>query len=190
MEVRWVIDYLKTEDAPLREHLDTILAQIDDTVGKVRHIAHELRPGMLDHFGLGAALETEIQTFAQRSGIACSFTDETGSLTTDLQKDCATALFRIAQEALTNVARHAEATHLAGRMALEDGNLVLEIRDDGRGISAPGPSQTRSLGFLGMRERIWPWGGSINLLSTPGEGTCVRVNLPFPLQVVEPKQDV
>ncbi len=132
---------------------------------------------MLDDLGLVAALEWQGEEFEKRTGVKCELTIEPWN--TILSKDIIVAIFRIFQEALTNILRHAEATRVDVSMTIADGQLVLEIRDNGGGISNEEIQDTTSLGLLGMRERISPWNGELNIIGTTGKGTKVLVSVPL-----------
>jgi signal transduction histidine kinase len=155
---------------------DTI-GLIDSTVQTVRRIATDLRPALLDDFGLVAAIEWQVEEFARRTGIPCEV--ELGVESVDLDQAAGTALFRVLQEALTNVARHAEATRVVVTLAQRPGALVLSLADNGRGFAVEAPAQTASLGLAGMRERVFSIAGEIDIQSAPGAGTTVTVTIPF-----------
>jgi signal transduction histidine kinase len=151
-------------------------AAIDRIINSVRRIASGLRPEVLDEIGLSAAIEWQAREFQRRTGLRCHVTIEEGFADPDQER--ATALFRIFQELLTNVARHANATRV--NVSLTDTpQLVLEIEDNGRGIRDEESGSSRSLGFLGMRERVQPFGGSIEVKGQEGKGTKVSVAIPL-----------
>jgi signal transduction histidine kinase len=158
--------------------IEDMAALIDDTVERVRRIARELRPGVLDDLGLEAALEWLGQDFEGRTGVGTSVRSTLGD--TRVERDAATALFRIAQEALTNVARHARASRVTVLLGRDGGRLSLEVRDDGVGISDETAASTRSLGLLGMRERARRLGGDLTISAAPGRGTVVTVSVAPP----------
>jgi PAS domain S-box-containing protein len=160
----------------LRENAQTIGQAIDETVHTVRAIATQLRPGLLDDLGLAAAIEWQAKDFQKRSGISCALTvsDEDPRVS----RDQATALFRIFQEILTNVVRHAQATKVWAHLGEEHGAIVLEVEDDGVGISPAQLTERRSLGLLGMRERAAAFGGAVEIAGAPGKGTTVMVRMP------------
>jgi signal transduction histidine kinase len=153
-----------------------ILKLIDHTIKSIRKIATELRPGILDDLGLVAAVEWAAEEFAARTGTKCALELPPGDLAID--SEAATALFRILQEALTNIARHAEATEFSVRLAEGDGGLCLEVSDNGKGFNEAQLAPGRSLGFLGMRERALLLGGQLTIRSSPGEGAAVTVWIP------------
>ena len=142
----------------------------------VRRIATELRPKILDDLGLIPALEWLTEEFQKRTGIACIFSANVAELT--LGQDGSTACFRIVQESLTNVARHAGAASVKVRLRVLGGRLRLVIADDGRGITPGEIANVRSLGLLGMKERAYLLGGSVSVSPGRKGGTCVSVELP------------
>jgi PAS domain S-box-containing protein len=158
------------------EKAESILRLVDQTILSVRRIATELRPGILDDLGLVAAVEWAAEEFEARTGIKCRLDLPDGDIAIDT--DRTTAIFRIFQETLTNITRHAEATQVNVRLGREDGNIVLEVRDDGRGIAEEQLSTGGSLGILGMRERALLLGGELTIRGAPGRGTIVRVLIP------------
>ena len=164
--------------APLKDKTKALSAHIDATIQTVRRIATELRPGILDHLGLIAALEWQANEFQTRTGIKCDVRADLHepALTADL----ATAFFRIFQETLTNVIRHAGATHVMVHLKEAAGRIILEVKDNGRGISPDDATNPRSMGLLGMKERAALLGGSFKIGITPGgKGTLVTVSIPY-----------
>jgi signal transduction histidine kinase len=135
---------------------------------------------ILDDFGLAAAIEWQIEEFGSRTGIACRM--EKSGYEPDLPKDQATALFRIFQEILTNIMRHARADRVEVRLEERDGKLLLEVRDNGRGITASEIDDSKSFGLLGMRERLYPWNGRVDFEGRGGQGTVVTVHLPLSMK--------
>ena len=162
---------------PQIERMDLMSTRIDTTIQTVRRIASELRPGMLDDLGLVAALEWQANEFQTRTGIACEVTTMLEEPLLD--QDLNTAFFRIFQETLTNVIRHAAATRVEVLLRKEAGALVMEIRDNGRGISEAQISNTPSIGLRGMRERAAVLGGEVDIHGWPGKGTTVTVGIPL-----------
>jgi signal transduction histidine kinase len=149
---------------------------LDETVYTVRRISAELRPGVLDDLGLAAAIEWQARDFQARSGVSCVVRLPEEDL--PLRREQATALFRIFQESLTNVARHAQATKIWVNLSEEEGAVVLEVEDDGVGLSPARLAECHSLGLLGMRERVAVFGGEIEFAGVPGQGTTVVVRMP------------
>lgn len=149
---------------------------IDGMVDTTRQICEELRPGMLDNLGFEAAISSYARNFTRRFSIPCDLMLDKESY--GLDGHLATALFRIVQEALTNIARHAQATH--AMVALQDRGeeLVLTIADDGSGLAAGLESERKTYGLLGMRERVDMLGGRLAIDSAPGRGTHIEVSIP------------
>jgi signal transduction histidine kinase len=170
-------DQLVGEMERSESKLDAISGMLDEMVVLVRRISADLRPGLLDDFGLEAAVEWQLQEFSKLINVETSL--ETAIDEERLSPAQATAAFRILQEALTNVARHAEATHVAVQVATHDEMLTLQVQDNGRGISLEGAEQTRSLGLLGMRERAGELGGTVEISGEPGKGVRVLLRLPL-----------
>lgn len=163
----------------LRE-VEEMAGMVDSTIKAVREIAASLRPGILDDLGLEAALEWQLKRFGDMSGIDHRFRSELDAeMSRRLDRDLATALFRVAQEALTNVARHAGARRVEMRLGGGDGWLEMEVRDDGRGISEAESLDPASLGILGMRERIHFFGGKLRVERAAEGGTVVAVKVPL-----------
>jgi PAS domain S-box-containing protein len=153
------------------------LTLVDSTLGAVRRIAADLRPAVLDALGLGAALSWQAQEFSRRLGIPC-----TVELETDLPKaerERSTAVFRIFQEALSNVAQHAAASEVRARLWSEEGILCLELRDNGLGIPEVKEPGRKALGLLGMRERAAALGGTVDVSGAAGGGTRVLALIPL-----------
>lgn len=149
----------------------------DETITAVQKIATELRPAILDRLGLEAAMEVEAQAFQARTGVNCRWTMPTSPV--GLAPEKATAVFRIFQEILTNVARHAHATHLAVSLRQSGHDLLLEVDDDGVGIQPGDIANPTSLGLLGMRERAAILGGTIQFARKTGPGTTVVMQIPL-----------
>ena len=171
---------LKIENEAARTSLiagmDSVTKSIDTTIHAVRRIAMELRPGILDDLGLVAALEWQLKDFEKRSGIRSEFFPPVEDISLDA--DLSTALFRIFQEALTNVVRHSGATAVCVRLRADADSSTLEVEDNGKGIEKEKLLSSESLGLLGMRERAQMFGGRITVTGTPGTGTTVKVEIP------------
>jgi PAS domain S-box-containing protein len=163
------------EQKPSRR-AESIARLVDTTIQSVRRISTELRPGILDALGLAAAVEWAAEEFQTRTGTRCRV--DLPNETIEVDQDLATTVFRILQEALTNIARHADATQVDIRLESEGGRLSLEVRDNGKGISGEQVSGVSSLGILGMRERVLLLGGTLDISSTMRIGTTVRVLIP------------
>src|SRR6185369_8283118 len=138
-------------------------------------LATELRPSILDDLGLVSALDWQLQEFKARSGLDCQF-DSTLAVV-DTSPDQSIAFFRIAQESLTNIARHAHASRVTVSLSDDDGNLVLRVQDDGQGFQPAEFVQKGSLGLTGMRERAYALSGELAIDSAPGRGTIVTMRV-------------
>lgn len=177
---------LAVADPAVRERLLTQIQGmrrlIDATVASVRRIAADLRPVMLDDLGLVPAIEWLVNDFTSRYGIPVETQLQHGD--TRFSPDAATTLFRIVQEALTNVARHAEATLVTLTISVERGECILRVSDNGRGeADRVTPEGSKSFGLLGMRERAHMLGGQVSIDSSIGQGFSVTVT--FPLKAVQ-----
>jgi two-component system, NarL family, sensor histidine kinase UhpB len=149
----------------------------DSMIHTVQEIASEMRPGVLDNLGLCSAIRYEARRFARRSGIVCEVA--VPELAPPLPPTQVTGVFRIYQEILTNVARHAAARHVSIDLRAAGAAIVMTVHDDGRGITQEQLADAASLGLLGMRERAGQLGGRIDFLGEPGQGTTVTVSLPL-----------
>lgn len=177
MDVSWLGKRLRKDQSELSEKTGSMLSLIEMIIKSVQRIAAQLRPGMLDDLGLQEALEWELKEFQKRTGIATEFTCVPAGMTVDLERS--TAIFRIFQEALTNIARHAQASRVAVHLEEKGGTLIFEVRDNGRGIATQEMSHRDSLGLLGIRERVRLLEGQVAIDSPPGAGTVVRVTIPL-----------
>ena len=164
------------EQKPSRR-AESMTKLVDQTIQSVRKISTELRPGILDALGLVAAVEWAADEFETRTGTRCHVDLPKDALQIDQER--ATAIFRILQETLTNVARHADATQVDIRLAREDGSLILDVHDNGVGIGEEQLSASGSLGILGMRERALLLGGEFLMCGAPNQGARVRVRIPL-----------
>ena len=171
MEAVWLQDRLKEIDTEGARRARSMCNLIDKTIDSVRGLAFRLRPGVLDDLGLVDALELYTTKFEKRTGIPCVF-DHRGVPATD--DTVATAAYRIAQEALTNVARHAGAEHVAVQLYGVNQSLTLEVTDDGQGFAADELGESEGLGLAGMSERAMLAGGKLDIHSDVGKGTRIR----------------
>ena len=158
------------------EKLSSMSGLIDHTLARVHTIVTELRPVVLD-VGLVAAIEWQTNEFQERSGIVCETHLPTEEIPLDPERS--TAAFRILQEALTNVARHADASKVVVDLRSEAGSLILAVRDNGKGIDENAIFAHNSLGLLGMRERALSFGGKTEVSRLPGRGTLVSMRIPI-----------
>ena len=177
MDLSWLHHKLGGKDAPIRERIKSTLHIVDETVEAVRRIAAELRPGILDDLGIVAAIEWQTHEFQARTGIRCQF--RMGSEDIPLEAERAAAMFRIFQEILSNIAQHARATQVQIRLMQSAGTVILEIRDNGKGVSEEQISNPKSLGLLGMKERALLLGGHVAVHGEEGKGTAVVVQIPM-----------
>jgi len=161
----------------IAEELQSMQKLVDETSQLLWAIITELRPQMLDDLGLVATFEWEANQFGLRTGISCEFKSFAGDIQIDSKRSI--TLFRIYQEALTNVARHANATVVKSVLKRENEMLVLEIKDNGYGISIDKKSEPESFGLIGMRERALALGGLLEISGIAGEGTTIIVRLPL-----------
>jgi two-component system sensor histidine kinase UhpB len=177
MDLAWLAKKLPARPAALRPKLRDMEGVIDATMDAMHRIVAELRPGVLDDLGLPAAIRWLAADFQERTDIRCAVS-VTGA-EPSLETGQATAVFRILQEALTNVARHARARHVDIRFHVVPGALELVVADDGRGITTDEVQNRRTLGLLGIRERALTWHGHVVVRGEPGRGTTVRVFMPI-----------
>jgi PAS domain S-box-containing protein len=178
MDVSWLNKKLAPGETVLRDKVKEILALLDDTVKSVRRIASELRPGLLDDLGLVAAIEWHSQEFQKRSGIKTKFILPKKEIVTP--PNVSTGLFRIFQESLTNVARHAAASEIVASLDQVKNDIILKITDNGKGFDTNGTGNKKTLGLLGMKERVMMMDGQFEITSKPGNGTTVIVSVTLP----------
>jgi len=180
MDLTWVAKKLPQDQKAATAKTRSMFDLIDGTIQSVRKIATRLRPEVLDELGLAPAIEWQAKEFQKRSGIRCMVSPPSDGLTLDRERS--TAVFRIFQELLTNIARHANATRVDIAMRVDSGALVLEVEDNGRGIDESAMSSPKSLGLLGMRERVLPFGGKVEITGVKDQGTRARVSIPLGLK--------
>ena len=160
----------------LAERTNSMIQFVDEILTVVKKISRELRPGLLDDLGLAAALEWQAKEFQRRTGIPCEVLFIPEEITADPERS--TVIFRIFQETLTNIARHAGATNVEATLESRNSTYSLEVRDNGRGITKEEISGSKSLGIIGIKERARWWGGEVRIEGVPGAGTVVRVAIP------------
>ena len=177
MDLSWLKNRLPAGEKPLHAKARQMEKLADATIESVRRISQELRPGLLDDLGLAAAIEWQAADFQNRSGIVCKAQLEADDL--DLDRDLATVLFRIFQETLTNIARHAVASKVNVRLERKEGRIILTVRDNGRGITKKQIDDGRSFGIIGMRERAHLFGGDLQITGRREAGTTVTVGIPL-----------
>jgi len=182
LDVAWVYKRITEPIEPAQRaavltRLVSALELLDSTIHSVRDIATALRPSVLDELGLAAAVEWQAREFHTRTGIACETTTSPHKIV--VAPEQSTTLFRILQEILTNVARHAKATNVHIRLEQSDEQVSLQVRDNGRGITDVEQSGPNAFGLLGMRLRAQQQGGTFDIRGTSGTGTTVTVRIPL-----------
>lgn len=177
MDLSWMASKLREDQTNLADKINGMKRLVDATVGSVRRIASELRPLMLDDLGLVPAVEWLVTEFSRKTGIEVNLDFETRDL--PLGDSVATSVFRILQESLTNVVRHAEATQVRVSLAYASEHLVLRVQDNGKGMAPNAQYKTRSYGLIGIRERAHMLGGDAQISSRQGEGTTIEITLPM-----------
>jgi signal transduction histidine kinase len=176
MDVAWCKEKRPPDSEAFAAKLDRMESLLKSTIAATRRIAADLRPLMLDDLGLVPSIEWLAENFSQRTGIACELTIGDHELT--FPKAHASAIFRIVQESLTNIAKHAQASHADIVIDNDGGDIVVRVEDDGVGFSTLAPRKPQSFGLFGLRERASFLGGDATISSAPGEGTVVEVRLP------------
>lgn len=175
-----------TKDDTIEQTLDKALSQLYHSIGEVRRISRDLRPGLLDDLGLSPALESLTNQFSQRTGIKVDF--QTVALRNLLPKDAKTALYRVAQEALTNIERHSNATNVNFHLSISDNNIILRIADNGVGFTSEKFTKTKranlGIGLKNMQERIEHFMGTLQITSSHA-GTEIFVALPKKLMTFD-----
>jgi PAS domain S-box-containing protein len=170
------------EQAPadVRMRLRDSLALVDGTLQSIENVMAELRPPLLEEYGVGAALGWHAEEFSRRTGIAIEFEDLAKQKNRELPREAGVALFRISQEALNNVAKHANARRVTLRLEVDGSEMVLTIRDDGSGFDvAQARARSSRYGMTTMKERVLAAGGQLEVDSAPGKGTTLRARVPF-----------
>ncbi len=180
MDVSWVYKKLESSEnmEDVKTKVKTVVDLINETVITVRKLATKLRPSILDDLGLIAALEWQTEEFEKRSEIKATFITDLNAV--DLEQSVVTNIFRIYQESLTNVSRHAQATIVESSLLRKENTLALEIKDNGRGFNINLIESKKTLGLLGMNERVLLLGGQYHIYSSPGKGTLIRITIPLP----------
>jgi signal transduction histidine kinase len=181
MELTWIEGKLSKEGAlpnpGLVETIQSMSSSIHGAIRLIQEISSELRPGVLDRIGLVAAIEWQAVRFRQKTGVACHLTLPSHEVQLDSGRS--TALFRIFQEILTNVARHANATQVGISLTIDRGMVTLDVNDNGRGITDSELSDSRAFGILGMRERAAALGGEVHIEGIREQGTRVVLSMPL-----------
>jgi PAS domain S-box-containing protein len=177
MDANWLYKKMETQDEIVKQKMNDMIELIDETLKSVRRISSNLRPSILDDFGLIAALEWHSGEVAKRSEIKVNFS--TDMQETDIPVAMATGIFRIYQELLTNAVRHANADVITSSLRLKDNQIILKIKDDGQGMDLAINRTKKTLGLIGIKERIFALGGKFDLKSEPGKGTKVQISIPY-----------
>jgi PAS domain S-box-containing protein len=177
IDLSWIEKKLPQEQRLLTEKTRNGLDLINAAIKAVQRISSELRPGILDHLGLASAVEWHVKEFGLRTGIACDISVEMDNA--ELDRDLSTTIFRILQEALTNIARHSEATEVTVELKKEEGMLSLIVADNGKGIMEEQLSAHDSFGLMGIKERVKHWSGDLTIRGSRNEGTTIAVNIPL-----------
>jgi len=175
MDISWLSKKLPKDQKTLLEKTRAMTKLTDTTIKTVKRISTELRPGLLDDLGLVAAIEWQAEEFKNRTGITCRLDVDAEDIMVEEKRS--TTLFRIFQEALTNVARHAHVTAVTVSLKEKDSILELRVRDNGRGITKEQISDPQSFGLMGIRERAKSWGGEVKISGIEGKGTTVVVRI-------------
>ncbi|MFM2400387.1 MAG: hypothetical protein RL341_2544, partial [Pseudomonadota bacterium] len=176
MDLSWLESHVSSEGAARAERVRAMQAVLDSTVVATRRIAADLRPLMLDDLGLMAALEWLTQDFTRRTAVPCDLAVDDAVVEVDQRVQ--SALYRAVQECLTNVARHAHASHVKIELKVLESAVHLSVTDDGRGISQADQARRGSFGLIGMRERVYILGGTVDISSMPGTGTQINIVMP------------
>lgn len=177
MDLSWLEKRLPRDLTEAAGKIRSMFRLIDDTIRSVRRIASDLRPQVLDDVGLPDAIRWQARAFQARTGVRCKVDLPKGQLAMDQER--ASAVFRIFQEAMTNVARHARATRVDIQLRLDGDHLLLSVLDNGLGISPADLRRPKALGLLGVRERALLLGGKVGIEGVDGEGTSVRLSVPL-----------
>ncbi|MBT8302842.1 MAG: hypothetical protein KJP09_00115 [Bacteroidia bacterium] len=176
-DISWLNTKLKEKEPEYAEKAGSMIGLVDNTINTVRKIASELRPSVLDDLGLEAAIEWHAKAFEKLTDIKCDL--QCGELSEKYSDDIKTAVFRIFQESTTNIIRHAKASVVRVRLFEDNNEIVLEVEDNGVGISDERKKNVTSLGLLGMKERVSILDGNFLIRKLPTQGTIVKIGIPF-----------
>jgi PAS domain S-box-containing protein len=177
IDLSWLEKKFTKEQEPLKEKTRKSLDLINSAIKTVQKISSQLRPGILDHLGLASAIEWEVKEFGNRTGVKWDLSIDMGERSLD--RDMSTTIFRILQETLTNIVRHAEASLVSVSLNENGSYLILQVKDNGKGITEEELADPRSYGLMGMRERVQSWEGSIMISGMENKGTTVTVSIPL-----------
>ena len=179
MDLALIARRLTKSQTRLQDKVASAAQVVDNMIVTLRRIASELRPRTLDDLGLPAALDSQAQEFESRTKIRCSVTLPDEPLSLDV--DTSIAIFRIFQESLTNVARHARASRVQAQLKAENDQIVFQVFDNGRGFDPEEAKAQKSLGIVGMKERALLLKGDLKIEGVQGAGTTVTLTIPLPL---------
>jgi signal transduction histidine kinase len=177
MDLSWLKNHMIQNQPEVQNKIDSMFNVIDASLQTLHAVSSELRPVILDDFGLESAIEWQAEEFQNRTGVQCRLDSSIADL--DLTKEQSTAVFRIFQETLTNIMRHSGASEVDIRLEINEDTLILEVADNGRGITETEISNSHSFGLLGIRERLYPWNGQVDFIGHPNKGTRVIVRVPI-----------
>jgi signal transduction histidine kinase len=177
MDLSYLSKKLPEDLDPLKTKTNFMLKFIDMTIQSVKRITMDLRPGLLDHLGLVPAIEWQAEEFQKRTSIPCILKVDPEDI--HLDRDQSTTIFRIFQETLTNVARHADATEVETILQLKGGRLEMIVKDDGKGITKKQIEDSNSFGLMGIKERVYFCGGEVKFFGGKKGGTNVVVTIPI-----------
>jgi len=175
LELSLLQNKLSPSNSSTQKSVVQLLEMSNDAIQAVKKIAMDLRPPILDDLGIGEAINWQVKEFMTRTNIKCEFVNDLNELEIDLERS--TTLFRIFQETLTNIVRHAGATEVYVALSYSNEYIVLQVKDNGCGVSPHQVSSLRSLGILGMRERAMAWGGDMQICGVPDGGTSIIINI-------------
>lgn len=176
MELSWLAGKLPADQEAISEKVQNMINHIDMTIDSVQRIYTELRPTVLDNLGLVAAIEWQAKEFQERTGIKCEVSFNPENIIMD--RDERTAVFRIFQEAMTNIARHAEASAVTIDLEETSDRVILTVKDNGKGITEEQILDSRAFGIIGMKERAYFLGGEVKISGIVNKGTAVILNIP------------
>ncbi|MBL1259560.1 MAG: response regulator [Thiotrichaceae bacterium] len=179
MDLKWLLKRLDGQDPEADEKLSGMTRLIDSAIASVRHVITEMRPSIIDDLGLLAAVEWQLEEFGKRHGIKVALDRNCDEIVfKNKDKDSDISIFRIFQEALNNIAKHAESTSVLVTVIDEDDVLIITISDDGCGFDVSARTNNDSFGIISMKERVLVMAGNIDVISNPGDGVVVKISLP------------
>jgi len=177
IDLSWLTQRLVTKDKLLTEKINTLAMLVNNVITSANNLAHRLRPGALDQLGFMAAIEIETLEFSKRSDIICTLTSSHDDI--ELASSHSITLFRILQETLNNILKHAQAKHVQVEVVMGVDHLEMIISDDGIGFSNSARNKPRSFGLRGIYERVAFLGGTVKIASTAGSGTQIAIFIPL-----------